>query len=110
MQDDTVKILLFLAQGFEDLEAIAILDIFAWTHYREHIKKAAVTTAGFNETVTSRCGLLIRPELQFPEIIPKDYQAFVLPGGFHSQGFDEAVLALPLYIISDTKNRQLVEL
>ena len=90
MQDDTVKILLFLAQGFEDLEAVTILDVFAWTHYREHIKKAAVTTAGFHETVISRCGLLIKPELQFPEIIPKDYQAFVLPGGFHSQGFEEA--------------------
>jgi len=90
MQDGTVKILLFLAQGFEDLEAIAILDVFAWTHYREHIQKAIVTTAGFHETVTIRCGLLIRPDLQFPEIISEDYQAFVLPGGFHSQGFDEA--------------------
>jgi len=90
MQDGTVKILLFLAQGFEDLEAIAILDVFAWTHYREYIQKTIVTTAGFHETVTSRCGLLIRPDLQFPEIIPEDYHAFVLPGGFHSQGFDEA--------------------
>jgi len=29
MQDDTIKILLFLVQGFEDLEAVAILDVFA---------------------------------------------------------------------------------
>jgi len=90
MQGDTVKILLFLTQGFEDLEAIAILDVFAWTHYREYIKKANVTTAGFHKTVISHCGLRIRPDLQFPEIIPENYQAFVLPGGFHSQGFDEA--------------------
>jgi hypothetical protein len=27
MQDDTIKVLLFLAQGFEDLEAVAILDV-----------------------------------------------------------------------------------
>jgi len=90
MKDDTVKVLLFLAQGFEDLEAVAILDVFAWTHYREHIRKATVTTAGFHKIVTSHCGLSIKPILLFPEINPKDYQAFVLPGGFHSQGFDEA--------------------
>ncbi len=90
MKEKPVNILLFLAHGFEDLEAIAILDVFAWTYYRDHIQKAVVTTAGFHETVTSRCGLPIRPDLQFPQIIPKDYQAFVLPGGFHSQGFEEA--------------------
>lgn len=90
MKEETVNILLFLAQGFEDLEAVAIIDVFAWTHYRENIQKATVTSAGFHETVTSRCGLLIRPDLQYTEIIPKDYHAFVLPGGFHSQGFDEA--------------------
>lgn len=90
MNEETVNILLFLTQGFEDLEAIAVLDVFAWTHYREHLQKATVTTAGFYETVTSRCGLVIKPDLQYTEIVPKDYQAFVLPGGFHSQGFEEA--------------------
>ncbi len=90
MKDETVNILLFLAQGFEDLEAVAILDVFTWTHYRKHMMKATVTTAGFNKIVTSHCGLSIRPSLLFSEINPKDYQAFVLPGGFHSQGFDEA--------------------
>jgi 4-methyl-5(b-hydroxyethyl)-thiazole monophosphate biosynthesis len=90
MQDDTPNILLFLAQGFEDLEAIAVLDVFAWTRYREHIPKASVTTTGFHETIMSRCGLPHTPDLLFPDINPKDYQALVLPGGFHSQGYDEA--------------------
>ncbi|MHC4791248.1 MAG: DJ-1/PfpI family protein [Planctomycetota bacterium] len=44
----------------------------------------------FHETVTSRCGLPHKPDLLFPDINPKDYQALVLPGGFHSRGFDEA--------------------
>ena len=57
---------------------------------KEHIRKATVTTAGFHEIVTSHCRLSIRPILFYPEINPKDFQAFVLPGGFHSQGFDEA--------------------
>jgi 4-methyl-5(b-hydroxyethyl)-thiazole monophosphate biosynthesis len=90
MQDDTTNILLFLAQGFEDLEAIAVLDVFAWTRYREHIPKAAVTTTGFQEMVTSRCGLPYKSDIMFQDINPEDYQALVLPGGFHSQGFDEA--------------------
>jgi 4-methyl-5(b-hydroxyethyl)-thiazole monophosphate biosynthesis len=90
MPDDTTNVLLFLAQGFEDLEAIAVLDVFAWTRYREHIPKAAVTTSGFQEIVTSRCGLPFKSDILFQDINPADYQALVLPGGFHSQGFDEA--------------------
>ncbi len=68
MQDDTTNILLFLAQGFEDLEAIAVLDVFAWTRYREHIPKAAVATTGFQEIVISRCGLPFRPDILFHDI------------------------------------------
>ena len=34
MSNETVNILLFLAQGFEDLEAISIIDVFGWTWYR----------------------------------------------------------------------------
>jgi 4-methyl-5(b-hydroxyethyl)-thiazole monophosphate biosynthesis len=33
---------------------------------------------------------MINPDLLYPEINPIDYQALVLPGGFHSHGFDEA--------------------
>jgi hypothetical protein len=51
MRDETVHILLFPAQGFEDLEATAVLDVFGWTQYREHIANASVTTAGFHEVV-----------------------------------------------------------
>lgn len=90
MTTETVNILLFLAQGFEDLEAVAILDVFAWTHYRQNIRKADVTTAGFHDTVKSRCGLIIKPDLRFSEINPQNFQALVIPGGFHSQGFEEA--------------------
>jgi 4-methyl-5(b-hydroxyethyl)-thiazole monophosphate biosynthesis len=88
--DQTTKILLFLAQGFEDLEAVAILDVFGWTHYRENIKKASVTTTGFHKMVKSRFGLKIKPDLPLSEVNPNDYRAFVLPGGFYSYGFDEA--------------------
>lgn len=90
MPDEKVEILLFLAQGFEDLEAVSILDVFGWTHYREHLRKVSVTTAGFHQVVKGRFGLTINPDLSYSEINPKDYHALVLPGGFHSHGFDEA--------------------
>jgi 4-methyl-5(b-hydroxyethyl)-thiazole monophosphate biosynthesis len=89
MKDDTIKILLFLAQGFEDLEAISIIDVFGWTQYREDIRKASVITAGFHPVVKSRFGLKIEPDTLCSEVNPKDYRAFVLPGGFYSYGFDE---------------------
>lgn len=86
----TVNILVFLANGFEDLEATAILDVFGWTQYREHLPEVSVKTAGFHQAVRSRFGLTIKPDLLYPEINPKQYQALVLPGGFHGHGFEEA--------------------
>ncbi len=88
--DETIRILLVLAQGFEDLEAVAILDVFGWTHYRDDIRRAVVHTAGFHNVVTSRFGLEIKPDFLISQIEPQDYHSLVLPGGFHSHGYDEA--------------------
>jgi 4-methyl-5(b-hydroxyethyl)-thiazole monophosphate biosynthesis len=88
--DKTTQILLFLAQGFEDLEAVSILDVFGWTQYHKNIKKASVTTTGFHPVVKGRFGLKIEPDVLAAEVNPDDYQALVLPGGFYSYGFDEA--------------------
>ena len=90
MSNKTVNILLFLAQGFEDLEAVSILDVFGWTQYRENIKNAVVTTTGFHQVVSSRFGLKIEPDIPLSRVNPDSYQALVLPGGFHGYGFDEA--------------------
>lgn len=90
MASETVNILLFLAQGFEDLEAVAVLDLFGWTQYREEIKNASVTTAAFHETVKGRFGTEVRADILYPQIDPGKYHALVMPGGFHSHGYDEA--------------------
>jgi 4-methyl-5(b-hydroxyethyl)-thiazole monophosphate biosynthesis len=90
MSGKTNNILLFLIQGFEDLEAVVTLDVFGWTQYRQHLPRVSVTTAGFHKVIKSRFGITITPDLLYPEINPEDYQALVLPGGFHSHGFDEA--------------------
>lgn len=90
MSDNTVNILMFLAQGFEDLEAVSILDVFGWTQYRETIKNAVVTTTGVHQSVTSRFGLRIEPDIPLVKVNSEKYQVLVLPGGFHGHGFDEA--------------------
>jgi 4-methyl-5(b-hydroxyethyl)-thiazole monophosphate biosynthesis len=90
MSGKTIKILLFLIQGFEDLEAVTTLDVFGWTQYREHLPRVSVTTAGFHKVIKSRFGLTITPDLLYSEINPQAYHALVLPGGFHGHGFDEA--------------------
>lgn len=84
------KILMFLAQGFDDLEAATVIDLCGWTYYRDHLQKADVTKAGLHETVAGRFGLKIRTDILVEDVEPQDYDALALPGGFHSHGFDEA--------------------
>jgi len=85
-----LKILLFLAEGFEDLEAVSILDVMGWTQYREWVPTIEVVTTGFREAVKSRYGLEVKPDIPCENINPSEYAALAIPGGFHSHGFDEA--------------------
>jgi len=85
-----MKILLFLAEGFEDLEAVSVLDVMGWTEYREWIPSIEVATTGFHPEVRSRFGLTVKPDIPFEDIRSSDYAALAIPGGFHSHGFDEA--------------------
>jgi 4-methyl-5(b-hydroxyethyl)-thiazole monophosphate biosynthesis len=89
MADEIVRILLFLANGFEDLEAATVLDVFGWTHYREEISKSQMVTAAFHPIVKGRFGIEVRPDILYHQIDPGNYHALVLPGGFHSHGYDE---------------------
>ncbi len=85
-----MKVLLFLAEGFEDLEAVSVLDVMGWTEYREWVPTVDVVTTGFRPEIKSRFGLKIKPDIAFDEIQASDYDALAIPGGFHSHGFDEA--------------------
>ena len=67
MPDEPINILLFLADGFEDLEAIAIRDVFGWTQYRKNLKKAIVSTTGFHPIIKNRFGLKVELDLPFSE-------------------------------------------
>lgn len=84
------KVLLFLGEGFEDLEAVAVLAVCGWTEYREYLPTVRVVTTGLREEVRGRFGLRIRPDLPLEAVMPQDYAALAVPGGFHSRGYDEA--------------------
>lgn len=84
------KILLFLGEGFEDLEAVAVLSVCGWTEYREHLAKVEVVITGLHPVVNGRFGLQIKTDLLVNEVKAQDYVGLAVPGGFHSHGFDEA--------------------
>lgn len=91
--EDGKNILLFLAQGFEDLEAVTVLTACGWTEYRPHLSDVRVTVTGFHREVKGRFGLTIKTDIPIEEVDPQDFDALVIPGGFHSHGFDEAYCA-----------------
>jgi protein deglycase len=84
------KVLLFLGEGFEDLEAVSILSVCGWTEYYQHLENVKVVTTGLHPVVNGRFGLQIKTDLLVGEIEPQDYAALAVPGGFHSHGFDES--------------------
>ncbi len=86
---ESKKVLLFLAQGFEDMEAVTILDVMGWTEYKDHIPGVKVVTCGFHPEVHGRFGLVISPDIPIEDIDFREYDALALPGGFHSHGYDE---------------------
>lgn len=86
-----MKILLFLPNGFEDLEVVALIDTCGWTSYRPHLPQITVTIAGLHPQICGRFGTVFTPQLQLHEVRAKDYAAIVIPGGFDSHGYREDV-------------------
>ncbi len=83
------NVLLFLPNGFEDLEVVALIDTCGWTNYRPHLPQVTVTTAGRHPQIRGRFGTVFTPQLQLHEVTPADYAAIVIPGGFDSHGYRE---------------------
>ncbi len=88
------SVLLFLAQGFEDLEAVTVLTTCRWTEYAPHLSDVHVAVTGLHREVKGRFGLTIETDILIEEVDPEDFDALVVPGGFHSHGFDEAYCAV----------------
>ncbi len=69
------RVLIPLAQGCEELEAVTIIDL---------LRRAGidVTTAGLDQqTVTASRGVVLTPDTNLDDALTKDYDMLVLPGG-----------------------------
>ena len=81
-----MKILLFLANGFETMEASVFIDVFGWSRNEFEID-AEVITCGFQKQVTSTFEVPVTVDVLLDEINAADYDALVIPGGFEEYDF-----------------------
>lgn len=83
-----MKVLLFLAKGFETMEASAFIDVMGWAGDSFH-NDVKVITCGFNKTVVSTFGVPVTVDILLKDVNVKDYDALAIPGGFEEYGFYE---------------------
>ena len=102
---DPHSILLFLASGFEDLEAAAVIDTCGWTSYHPDLPNVRVVTAGLTRNVVGRFGSSVTVDQLLEEIDPGAYSAIALPGGFDSHGYAEEAYDSHLRQLLQTMHR-----
>lgn len=83
-----MKVLLFLAKGFETMEASAFIDVMGWAGDSFH-NDVKVITCCFNKTVVSTFGVPVTVDILLKDVNVKDYDALAIPGGFEEYGFYE---------------------
>jgi 4-methyl-5(b-hydroxyethyl)-thiazole monophosphate biosynthesis len=82
------KVLLFLAQGFEEYEAGVFTDIFGWSRVYG-IEPVDLITTGLRPEIKCTWNFIVKPEIEFNELDVGDFDALAIPGGFESAGFYE---------------------
>lgn len=92
------KVLLFLAQGFEEYEASVFTDVIGWSRVYGTEPVELITT-GLLPEIKCTWNLTVKPEMDFEDISASDFDALAIPGGFESAGFyhdayDERLLNL----------------
>ena len=105
MTTEPTKILLILASGFEDLEAVTVIDTCGWTNYKPKLAKVTLVTAGLHRAVTGRYGIKIAPDLHVDDVAAEEFAGVVFPGGFDSHGFEEAYDERILAIVRSIHSR-----
>ena len=75
-----MKVLLFLAKGFETMEASVFVDIMGWAGIE-------VVTCALQKTITSTFGVSVNPDILLNDVCIDDYDALAIPGGFEEYGF-----------------------
>lgn len=83
-----MKILLFLAKGFETMEASVFIDVFGWAR-TDHGCDLDVVTCGMNKSVISAFNVPLTVDVLLDEVNVSDFEALAIPGGFEEYGFYE---------------------
>ena len=95
------KVLLFLNQGFEELEAAAFTDVLGWSRQLGD-EPVELVTAGMRPEIAGNWNFVVKPQIQFDEIKTDEYDALAIPGGFYDAGYyDDAFDERFLGLISD---------
>ncbi|MCC0647725.1 DJ-1/PfpI family protein [Clostridioides sp. ZZV15-6598] len=85
-----MKVLVFLAKGFETMEFSVFVDVMGWAR-NDYDYEIDVVTGGFKKQVVSTFNVPILVDKTIDEICVDDYDALAIPGGFEEFGFyDEA--------------------
>ena len=90
-----MKILLFLAKGFETMEASVFIDVMGWARNDYHYN-IDVVTCGFQKTVTSAFNVPVTVDVLLKDINDEEYDALAIPGGFEEFGFYEEAFSKEL--------------
>lgn len=83
-----MKILLFLAKGFETMEFSAFVDVMGWAR-NDYGYDMQVSTCGYQKQVMSTFNIPIIVDKLIDEIYVDDFDALAVPGGFEEFGFYE---------------------
>ncbi|MCL1632019.1 DJ-1/PfpI family protein [Sporolactobacillus sp. CPB3-1] len=83
-----MKILLFMAQGFETMEFSPFVDVFGWAR-NDYGYDVSVSTCGFRKKVMSSFHIPVLVDKTIDEVNINDYDALAVPGGFEEYGFYE---------------------
>ena len=70
------KAMIFLADGFEEIEALAVVDLL-----RRGSVETAMVSIMDSLTVTGRSGITVKADVMWEAADPADTDAFILPGG-----------------------------
>ena len=80
------NVLLLFCQGTEIFEAAAFYDVLGWSG-SNGFEEVRVTTAASTSQVTCTFGLKVTVDLPLTEVVPENYHALAVPGGFEEFGF-----------------------
>ena len=77
-----MKVLLFLAKGFETMEASVFIDIMGWAGIE-------IVTCALQKNIKSTFGVSVNPDILLNDVRIDEYDALAIPGGFEEYGFYE---------------------